>query len=104
MKKRFCFVAILAISCLSCPMYFVKADTFAEKILRSFPQADRNNDGVLSGEEEAFVIQRVMQRYPQADQDGDGVLSENEKTGPRPKGLTKGQKTTAQFNKPRGNQ
>ncbi|MDA7993937.1 MAG: hypothetical protein MPJ25_12965, partial [Pirellulales bacterium] len=61
MKKRFCFVAILAISCLSCAMYFVKADTFAEKILRSFPQADRNNDGVLSEEEEAFVIKRVMQ-------------------------------------------
>ena len=79
MKRQFCFVAILAISCLSCAMYFVKADTFAEKILRSFPQADRNNDGVLSGEEEAFVIQRVMQRYPQADQDGDGVLSETEK-------------------------
>lgn len=79
MKKRFCFVAILAISCLSCAMYFVQADTFAEKILRSFPQADRNNDGVLSEEEEAFVIQRVMQRYPQADQDGDGVLSETEK-------------------------
>ena len=79
MKKRFCFVAILAISCLSCAMYCVQADTFAEKILRSFPQADRNNDGVLSEEEEAFVIQRVMQRYPQADQDGDGVLSETEK-------------------------
>ena len=79
MKKRFCFVAILAISCLSCAMYCVQADTFAEKILRSFPQADRNNDGVLSAEEEAFVIQRVMQRYPQADQDGDGVLSETEK-------------------------
>ncbi|MBT7729054.1 MAG: alpha/beta hydrolase [Planctomycetaceae bacterium] len=79
MKKRFCFVAILAVSCLSCAMYFVKADTFAEKILRSFPQADRNSDGVLSEEEEAFVSQRVMQRYPQADQDGDGVLSETEK-------------------------
>ena len=79
MKKQFCFIAILAMSCLSCAMYFVKAETFAEKILRSFPQADRNNDGVLSEEEEAFVSQRVMQRYPQADQDGDGVLSETEK-------------------------
>lgn len=79
MKRQFCFVAILAVSCLSCAMYFVKADTFAEKILRSFPQADRNSDGVLSEEEEAFVSQRVMQRYPQADQDGDGVLSETEK-------------------------
>ena len=79
MKKQFCFVAILAMSCLSSSMFFVKAETFAEKILRSFPQADRNNDGVLSEEEEAAVSRRVMQRYPQADQDGDGVLSETEK-------------------------
>ncbi len=79
MKKQLCFIAIFAVSSLSCAMYFVKADTFAEKILRSFPQADRNSDGVLSEDEEAFVSQRVMQRYPQADQDGDGVLSETEK-------------------------
>ena len=79
MKKQFFFVAFLAVSCLSCAMYFVRAETFAEKILRSFPQADRNNDGVLSEEEEAAVSRRVMQRYPQADQDGDGVLSEPEK-------------------------
>ena len=79
MKKQLFFIAIFAVSSLSCAMYFVKADTFAEKILRSFPQADRNNDGVLSEEEEAAVSRRVMQRYPQADQDGDGVLSEPEK-------------------------
>ncbi len=79
MKRQFCLVAILVVFGLSCATYFVKAETFAEKILRSFPQADRNNDGVLSEEEEAFVSQRVMQRYPQADQDGDGVLSETEK-------------------------
>ncbi len=79
MKRQFCFVAILAVSCVFCAMHFVKADTFAEKILRSFPQADRNNDGLLSEEEEAAVSRRVMQRYPQADQDGNGVLSETEK-------------------------
>ncbi|HBK73134.1 MAG TPA: hypothetical protein DD662_02315 [Planctomycetaceae bacterium] len=92
MKKQFCFVAILAVSCLSCAMYFVKAETFAEKILRSFPQADRNNDGVLSEEEEAFVSQRVMQRYPQADQDGDGVLSETEKQDMVQKASQRGRK------------
>jgi acetyl esterase/lipase len=92
MKKQFCFVAILAVSCLSCAMYFVQADTFSEKILRSFPQADRNNDGVLSEEEEAFVIQRVMQRYPQADQDGDGVLSETEKQDMVQKASQRGRK------------
>ena len=68
------------VCCLVCRVPFVKAeDTFAERILRSFPQADRNNDGVLSEEEEAFVSQRMIQRYPQADQNGDGVLSETEK-------------------------
>ena len=92
MKKQFCFVAILAVSYLSCAMYFVKAETFAEKLLRSFPQADRNNDGELSEEEEAFVSQRVMQRYPQADQDGDGVLSETEKQDLIQKALQRGRK------------
>ena len=92
MKKQFFFVAFLAVSCLSCAMYFVKAETFAEKILRSFPQADRNNDGVLSEEEEAFVSQRVMQRYPQADQDGDGVLSETEKQDMVQKASQRGRK------------
>ena len=92
MKRQFCFVAILAVSCLTCAMYFVKAETFPEKILRSFPQADRNNDGVLSEEEEAAVSQRVLQRYPQADQDGDGVLSETEKQNLVQKASQRGRK------------
>ena len=79
MKMQFCFFAIFAVPCVFCAMHFVKADTFAEKILRTFPQTDRNNDGLLSEEEEAAVCRRVLQRYPQADQDGDGVLSETEK-------------------------
>ena len=79
MKKRFCFVAILAVSCLSCAMYFVKADTFSEKILRSFPQADRNSDGVNSLVLVKFPKFVSLLRNPQADQDGDGVLSETEK-------------------------
>ncbi|MEO1990820.1 MAG: alpha/beta hydrolase fold domain-containing protein [Pirellulales bacterium] len=67
-------------SCLVNGASFGKAeDTFAERILQSFPQADRDKDGVLSEEEEAVVSRRVMQRYPKADQDGDGVLSESEK-------------------------
>ena len=92
MKRQFCFVAILAVSCLTCAMYFVKAETFPEKILRSFPQADRNNDGVLSEEEEAAVSQRVLQRYPQADQDGDGMLSETEKQNLVQKASQRGRK------------
>ncbi len=80
MKKQHSFILVFVVSCFACDALCVKAeDTFAEMILRSFPQADRNNDGVLSAEEEAVVSQRVIQRYPQADQDGDGVLSETEK-------------------------
>ena len=80
MKRLYSLVLMLVVFCCVYDADRVKAEeTFAEKILRLFPQADRNKDGVLSGEEEAFVSQRVMQRYPQADQDGDGVLSETEK-------------------------
>lgn len=81
------------VCCLVCRVPFVKAeDTFAERILQSFPQADRNNDGVLSEEEEAFVSQRMIQRYPQADQNGDGVLSETEKQDLIHKALQRGRK------------
>jgi hypothetical protein len=54
-------------------------DTFANKILQYFPQADTNKDGVLSEEEEAVVSRRAIQRYPKADVDGDGSLSDKEK-------------------------
>ena len=54
-------------------------DTFANKILQYFPQADTNKDGVLSEEEEAVVSRRAIERYPKADVDGDGSLSDKEK-------------------------
>ena len=79
MKKTLSLVIIVFGNFL-CDSVLLRAERpFVEKILRSFPQADRNNDGVLSEEEEAAVSRRVMQRYPQADRDGDGVLSETEK-------------------------
>ena len=54
-------------------------NTFAEKILEYFPQADVNKDGMLSEDEETVVSRRAIQRYPDADVDGDGSLSDKEK-------------------------
>ena len=54
-------------------------DAVKEQILKLFPQADRNNDGVISDAEEAGVSRQVLKRFPQADKDGDGVLSDAEK-------------------------
>ena len=59
---------------------FSQADnTVAEKILKYFPQADTNKDGMLSEDEESAVGRRAIQRYPKADVDGDGSLSDSEK-------------------------
>ena len=80
MKKFFCFIPIIAVACSIYGASFLKAEeSFAEKILQSFPQADTDKDGVLSGDEEDAVCRRVIQRYPQMDKDGDGVLSDSEK-------------------------
>jgi acetyl esterase len=54
-------------------------DTTKKQILKLFPQADTNGDGVISDEEEAALSRQVLKRYPQVDKDGDGVLSEAEK-------------------------
>ena len=54
-------------------------DTFKQQLLKLFPQADANGDGVLSDAEEAEITRRALKRNPQADKDGDGVLSAAEK-------------------------
>ena len=54
-------------------------DAIKKQILKLFPQADTNKDGVISDEEEAAVSRQALKRYPQADKDGDGVLSDAEK-------------------------
>jgi len=54
-------------------------DDIKSQILKLFPQADANNDGVISDAEEAAVSRQALKRYPQADKDGDGVLSNAEK-------------------------
>lgn len=54
-------------------------DPLAKHILRLYPQADTNGDGVLSDSEEAALSKAALQKYPQADIDGDGTLSDREK-------------------------
>lgn len=54
-------------------------DAIKKQILKLFPQADTNKDGVISDAEEAAVSRQALERHPQADKDGDGVLSDAEK-------------------------
>ena len=54
-------------------------DTNKEQILKLFPQADTNGDGVISDSEEEAVFQKALKRFPNADKNQDGVLSEAEK-------------------------
>jgi hypothetical protein len=54
-------------------------DATRQQILKLFPQADTNKDGVISDAEEAVVSRQALKRYPKADRDGDGVLSNAEK-------------------------
>lgn len=55
-------------------------DKIKAQILKAFPQADRDGDGVLSDQEYQLVLKQVLKRFPQADQDGDGELSVAEQT------------------------
>ena len=50
-----------------------------ELILKVFPQADRNRDGIISDAEEAAASRRALERFPQADRDKDGLFSDAEK-------------------------
>jgi hypothetical protein len=54
-------------------------DAIKRQILRSFPQADTNGDGLLSDAEEAALSQKALKKYPKADANGDGTLSDAEK-------------------------
>ena len=80
MKKLSLSVLLTVFCCFLCGENFLYSeDTFADKILQYFPQADINKDGMLSDEEEDAVSRRAIQRYPKADVDGDGSLSDKEK-------------------------
>ena len=80
MKKLSLSVLLTVFCCFLCGENFLYSeDTFADKILQYFPQADINKDGMLSEDEEAAASRRAIQRYPKADVDGDGSLSDSEK-------------------------
>ena len=80
MKKIALTVSFFLFVVLMYGVTFSQAENiFAEKILKYFPQADVNKDGLLSDEEEAAASRRAIQRYPKADVDGDGSLSDKEK-------------------------
>lgn len=78
-KKLSFWVAFCFLGCSVCGMSPSRGEPFGEKILRYFPQADVDKDGVLSEAEEAAVSQRAIQRFPEADLDGDGLLSKKER-------------------------
>jgi acetyl esterase/lipase len=53
-------------------------DAIKKQILKLFPQADTDKDGVISNAEEAAVRRQVLKRFSRADRDGDSVLSDTE--------------------------
>ena len=59
-------------------LIFNADDATKKQILKLFPQADTNGDGVLSDSEQRAVCHQALKRNPSADKDGDGVLSESE--------------------------
>ena len=73
--KCVCFAMLLMIGASTCSA----DDNIKKQILKFFPQADTNKDGVISDAEEAVVSWQALKRYPKADKDGDGVLSDAEK-------------------------
>lgn len=54
-------------------------DDFKNQILKLYPQADTNKDGVISDAEETAFSQQALKRYPQLDKNRDGLLSQAEK-------------------------
>ena len=54
-------LAVLAVSSAS-----YSDDSVKQQILKLFPQADSNKDGVISDAEEAVVSRQALKRYPHA--------------------------------------
>ena len=79
MNRLLLSTLLCSIGALTCAAHVNADDAIKQQILKRFPQADRDNDGVLSDAEEAFVSKQILKRFPQADRDGDGQLSTAEK-------------------------
>lgn len=78
MKKNNLNLVCLAIVLLIAASSAYADDAVKQQILKLFPQADADKDGVISDAEETAVRRQVVNRFPQADKDGDGVLSDAE--------------------------
>ena len=72
----------LTFLCLLVSLTFVARtsadDSIKQQILKLFPQADTDKDGVISDAEESTVRQQILKRFSRADKDGDSVLSDSE--------------------------
>ena len=77
--KSSLFFACVVIASLLAVAKANTGDEIRTRILRLYPQADTNADGVISDEEEEALGRHAMAKYPKADADGDGVLSIKEK-------------------------
>lgn len=77
--KNIAIKFLCSLVALAFATHAVADDAIKQQILKLFPQADTNKDGVISDVEEAAVSRQALKRYPKADKDGDGVLSEAEK-------------------------
>ena len=78
MKNIFTTTIFFAMISMLIALQLHADDRIKAQILKAFPQADRDGDGVLSDLEYKFVQGQVLTRFPQADKDGDGVLSDTE--------------------------
>ena len=71
-------MAGFALVLLASVLFATADDEIRNQILRIYPQADTDKDGVISDAEEAAARQQVLKRFPQVDRDGDGILSDAE--------------------------
>ena len=79
MKKLLAlFCAVLAIVSLTAAAKVSRSDDIRTRIMRLFPQADTNGDGIISDKEEESLGRLALARHPDADSDGDGALSTKE--------------------------
>jgi hypothetical protein len=73
MKSLRFFISLSFLSLTVCGVSFLQADTFGERFLRYFPQADADEDGILSEKEKAAESKRIIQRFPRVDANGSGI-------------------------------
>lgn len=89
------FWAFMAIASLIAVAKANRSNDIRTLIMRLFPQADTNGDGIISDKEEEAPAWRALARHPDAD--GDGALSTKEKHALLTMVAQKPQKTNSNF-------